>query len=550
MTRASTRLRVLTALAMACPVAALAGCGSGGGSSSATPGPDPAMIVPADSPVYLDATLRPQGDQRTAIEGALSRLLGTNDPAGALIGQVDRELAKDHLSYAADVAPWLGERSASSSTRSARPPNGAAVLSTTDPVAAKAAVEKAAQSQRTQYAQGESVRKLTYEGVSYDAIRGTAYGLVGDFVVIGSPGGFRAAVDASKGSSLAESTRYTSSLSVAPDDRLGTAWFDPKAILAAVVKSGAISSSAGLDFAKKLQAVTSEPVVAWADAATDHLAFEVSAPGSAGAANGSSLITGFPDDAWLAFGGSNFGQGLALGLKDLGSLPSGAFNGVSAANALNRFRALTGLDLANIGRWLGDVSGYASGTSIFSLGGPSSCRAETRPRRRRRWPRSTAWSPDADLTVRPLSGGQTGFSVSPSGVPVEIDVALRDGKLIAGLGADSIDAALSPSSSLGDSDAFKAAAGVLGSDIVPSFYLDFQPILGFLSFPGVPSDPSLEQVKPYLDRLDYVVAGAGNTGGRSNVRLVLGLRDAPSSSGSGGDVSASRALPVAAAHAR
>jgi hypothetical protein len=543
-TTQSTHLRFLTAMAMACAVAALAGCGSGGGSSSPAPGADPATIVPASSPVFLEATVRPQGDQRTAIEGALSKLLGTSDVGQMLVDRLDKSLQPDHLSYADDIAPWLGERAGVFFTTLASKSDGAAVIAATDSGEAQAALDRAARSGTP----GGPIEKATYNGVSYETQDAYAFGIVGDFAVIGTPPAFKAAVDASKGSSLAESDRYTSSLSAAPADRIATAWADPAAILDAVVKSGAISTKGGVDFARKLHGITAGPVVAWVDAATDHLALEVSAAGSADAANGPSLITGFPDDAWLAFGASNVGQGLALGLKNLSSLPSGGFNGVSAANALDRFRALTGLDLANIGSWLDDVSGFASGTSIFSLGGAvvlssrnQAATAKTLAEIHR------VVTHDADLTVRALGGGQTGFSISPSGVPVEVDVALRDGKLIAGLGAGSIDAALSPSSRLGDSSAFKSAAGALGSEIVPSFYFDFQSILGLISLPGLPSDPSIEQVKPYLDRLDYVIAGAGQTGGRSDVRIVLGLRDAPSSSASGGDVSASRALPVAAA---
>jgi hypothetical protein len=536
------RRRALVALAIAGAAIAVSGCG--GGSSSATPGPDPATIVPANSPVYLDATVRPQGDQRTAIEGALSKLLGTSDVGAMLIDRFDRSIPGGGFTYADDVAPWLGERAGIFFTSLDSSSDGAGVVATTDPEAAQAALEKAARTGSP----GGPIEKASYNGVSYETQDNYAFGIIGDFALIGTPDGFKAAVDASTGTSLADSARYTSSLAAAPDDRLATGWFDPKAILAAVVKSGAISAPGGLDFTKKLGSATPEPVVAWVDAATDHLAFEVSAAGSAKAANGSSLITGFPDDAWFAFGASSVGQGLAMGLKSLGSLPSGALHGVSAGNATDRFRALTGLDLANIGSWLGDVSGYVSGSSIFSLGGALvlSSRDDAAAAKTLAEIHSVV-SHDADLSVSPLGGGEAGFAVSPSGVPVEIDVALRDGKLIAGLGANSIDAVLSPSSSLGDSSAFKAAAGALGSEIVPSFYLDFQSILGLLSFPGIPSDPSLKQARPYLDRLDYVIAGSGLTGDRSDVRIVLGLRDAPSSSGGSSDVSASRALPVAAA---
>ncbi len=45
-------------------------------------------------------------------------------------------------------------------------------------------------------------------------------------------------------------------------------------------------------------------------------------------------------------------------------------------------------------------------------------------------------------------------------------------------------------------------------------------------------DPQLQQALPYLDRLDYLVAGVGRNGDRTESRVVLGVRD-PGDSGSG-----------------
>jgi hypothetical protein len=69
--------------------------------------------------------------------------------------------------------------------------------------------------------------------------------------------------------------------------------------------------------------------------------------------------------------------------------------------------------------------------------------------------------------------------------------------------------------------------------VVPSVYFDFQPIASFLRLAETSSpDPSLEQAMPYLDRLDYLIAGASTTADRVESRIVLGVRSAPDS-GSG-----------------
>jgi hypothetical protein len=49
--------------------------------------------------------------------------------------------------------------------------------------------------------------------------------------------------------------------------------------------------------------------------------------------------------------------------------------------------------------------------------------------------------------------------------------------------------------------------------------------------PGVIQDPRFEQIKPYLERLDYPIAGGGSSRGRGLLRLALGVRAAGSGSG-------------------
>jgi hypothetical protein len=535
------RKRLGLSTLLAAGVFGLAACG-GGDPASVDAGADPATLVPADAPVYAEATLRPEGDQRAAVESALSKLLNTQDVGAMITGALDSELGKDDLSWADDVAPWLGQRSGFFFTTLSSSPDGAAILATTDPGAAQAALEREAQATIKDSGVGPTIQEQSYQGVDYKVYNDTAYGIVGDFAVVGTEDGFKAAVDASTGSSLAESAKYTSSLSNVPDDRLATVWADPQAIVQALVDSGSIPDAAGVT--KSLGEIPQEPVIASVGATSDHLAFNFSAPAIAAAVDGSPLITGFPDDAWLAFGAHGVGQGLEQGLSQLqrfsASVPAGPFG---QGTPLNLFKTQTGLDLANISKWLDDVSGYVSGTGILSVGGALvlSSRDDAAVQTTLDEIHSVV-THDVDLSVSPLQG-ENGFAVSPAGIPIEIDVALREGKLIGGLGSGSIDRALSPSSTLADSDSFNTAAGALGDGLVPSFYLDFDPILGFLSIPGMPQTPDIEQVRPYLEHLDYLIAGAGTADGRTNASLVLGVQDASDTSTTDSSTSASSVLP-------
>jgi len=142
-----------------------------------------------------------------------------------------------------------------------------------------------------------------------------------------------------------------------------------------------------------------------------------------------------------------------------------------------------------------------------------------------------AFERDVDVVTRPLGAGRTGFTVTPAGTPIQIVFVQRDGKVVIALGQNSVADALGAGGKLADSPAFKSAADSLGG-LAPSFYIDFQPIARLLELPGVIQDPRFEQIKPYLERLDYLIAGGGSSGDRALLRIALGVRAAGSGSGS------------------
>ena len=513
---------------------AISAGGCGGGSS-----PEPASlatVVPANTPLYVEASVRPQGATKDALETSLSKLLGTRNPAAMITARLDRELGKAGLTYSDDVAPWLGQEAAIFYQSFGAHPSGAVVVQTSDADATAAAFKK------SEAADHKPVRSSTHAGVDVDLAGNDALATLDGLAVIGSPGGVNAAIDASKGHSLAEEKDYTSSLAGAPSDRVFTAWADPARIIDSVASSGKLSSSQATGLRTQFGSFLSKPVAAWGDATKDSLAVELSfaAPSNAKPAS-TSLISGFPDDAWLAFGASGFGQGFAKGLEQLRAQQAG--QAVGSSDPLDRIRQALGVDVGNIGKWLGDVSGYIGGTSIIDLGGAIVVQTRDEAASAKSLAElQRAFERDVDVITRPLAGGQTGFTVTPTGAPVQFVFTQRQGKVIAGLGQDSVDSALNPPSTLADSNAFKAAS--TGLDGLPaSFYLDFQPISTLLDIPGVSTNPNLQLAKPYLDRLDYLVAGGGVKDGRLLARLVLGVK---SGAGSSSSVASAGAPPYAA----
>jgi hypothetical protein len=511
-------------LAGGASAAALAFAGAGCGGSSPPPPADPATVAPADSILYADATVRPEGEIKTSLETALSKLLGAKDVGRYITAQIDHTLAKDDLTYAADVEPWLGERGAVFYQSFGQQPKAAVILQATDTGAATDTLEKVAA------ANHETPKATDYQGVEVHVAGDDTYAAIGSLVVAGPKSGVEAAVDASKGQSLADSGGFKSSLASAPADRVFTAWADPKGAFADAVKSDKVDSEQVARFRKEFGAYVKGPAAAWGDVTDDYLAVELSlsGPSNASAAD-SSLISDFPDDSWFAFGAHQFGQGFEQGLKQIEATSPADLGG---STVLERLREALGVDVGNVGKWLGDVSGFLGGSSIVGLGG--ALVATTRD------PEASAKSlaqlqrlfeRDIDVTTKPLGSGRTGFTVTPQGAPGEFVFEQRDGKVVAGFGQDSVDAVLDPRKTLADSPSFKTAEDALAG-LTPSFYLDFGPISTLLNIPGVSTNPNLELAKPYLDRLDYIVVGSGVKDDRVLARIVLGVQSADSSTGS------------------
>lgn len=510
----------------ACAALLASGCGGGGGTTTSFTGPDPATLTPSDAPLFAEAVVRPEGDQKEAVDAALSKLLATDDPGGFIVQRLDDALAGEAkgFTYEDDVAPWLGSRAGIFFETFADDADGAAVLAVTDPDAARQAIDKASS------AGGKPDRPASYGGADYTVSRdGTAAGLVGDFLVTSSERAFKDAVDASRGSSLAESSDFEARFDAQPDDQLAFVYADPQGIVDALERSGQLTASQLDSAGSQVKNLLEQPATLSLSATADQVAVEASAAssGSTAAVQESPLLSDFPSDSWFAFAGADAGPALGQGL------------GAAAQQAL-------GFDLGSqLEDWGGDVGGFVRGTSLFGLGGAlvvetgdDQASAQTLDDLQRRLSR------DRSVRISPLStGGEQGFSLSPSGAPIQIEFVQREGKVVVGLGSDSVDQVFSPDSTLDGSDAFKAATDALGGDFPPVTFVDFVPLLQLVeSFPQVTEDPDYQSAKPYLDHLDYLVLGGRSDGGRASIRVALGLRDAPSGAGESQATNASYSL--------
>jgi hypothetical protein len=501
------------ALALALGAAACGGEDDGGAEVPAS-----ASLVPTDAPVFGEATVRPEGDEAEAAESALSKLLNTDDPGGFLVEQLDNLLAEDDagISYSEDIEPWLGENAGIFFSTFADEPDGAAVVEVTDEAAAQATVDKIERSE------GSRGTEESYEGVDYTLYEGdSAVGFVDSFLVAGTEAGFRAAVDASRGESLADDDMYADELATAPDDSLATLYANVPAVLDRLVEDGEITQRQRTETEERLGAPVQGPALAAFTADEDNVALQVAGrAGDIPEPEESPLLRELPADSWVAFGVDDLGEHLGDSFEDLEFS-----SGVAQLDVDEATEALLGTRLSELTSWVGDVGAYASGTSIFGLG--TALELETTDEQASEdtlddLQRSLLRN--RSLNIEPLEGGEPGFTISPSDAPVQIVVVQREGRVIAGLGEKSIDAVLEPDETLGDSEAFGAAADALGDDFAGSFFLDFEPMLELIDSVGADDDPDFQSARPYLDHLDYVVTGQRREDDRNVMRLVLGLR--------------------------
>jgi hypothetical protein len=517
-------LAVLAAVALL-----LAACGDDG--DSAGGGPDPATVAPVDAPIYGSAAAKPEGDVKEGIEGAIGRLTGSDDP-GAMIGDaIAAEIDSDAtgITFEEDIEPWLGERMGFFLTEvSEDDGEGALAVASTDTGASEETIAKLAEGE-------DDVREETYEGITYRVDdEGGAVGIVEDFVVVGTEQGFRDAVDAVNGESLADNSEATDALDEAADDTFLEVYADLAGVIEIAQQAGALSQG-DLRSIEEQYGTLEGPAVAWGEASEEAIAFEGTAPSGEGEAQTTDLVSTFPADAWFAFGLAGLGEqikGALSGLQDsLDQLPDELRgSGAEKLPELDRkFEDTTGLELESDLGWIGNAGGFVAGTSIFGLGGglvietTDEADAERAIERLR-----DAFSDLRELRIQPGQGA--GFEAQIAGAPFGFEVAVEDGKVVFAGGGTTVEDVLSPSGTLADSDRFETASSQLGDGMDPMLFFDFAPMIELVEGTGqTQGEPEWESARPYLDRLDYIVAGAGDDGERSSGRFVLGLREGGSS---------------------
>jgi hypothetical protein len=512
--------RRLSSLLVACAAVVapiLSGCGGGGASSNVDVGP--AAAVPQNAAIYLDATVKPTGSAQSDANAALSKILNTDDPGGKIVSLIEQESkAEGHpVNYQQDIAPWLGEKAGVFlSDLSGQTAQGTFVVQTTNPTAALAAARKGTGTTETNPA------PQTYNGASYQSDpteAGHVFGTIGDFLVEGDLAGFKAAVDASKGDSLGDSSDFKDAIGDLPSDRLGTIYTVPKNFIAALGPDQIDQQSQAL-LEKSAGESLNQPVSGAVTASADSVELEASGGDNGVETPQSSLIGEVPAESWLAVGAANLGDVVKRSLDQLkGSVPN--FDSV-----VQQIESTTGSSLDQLTGSLGDAVLYVEGTTQSTLTGALVVETKDPNLTGRLVSQLQGLLQLGSSGVKPLrfSGGGAGFQINdPSVAQKPVEIAQQGDKLVIGYGAGSAARSLMPAQNLSDSPAFSAAQGKVSS-LGADLFLGLPSVFRLAESSGAKSDPGYVQARPYLDALSYLVTGSGTESDKTEVKAVLGLK--------------------------
>lgn len=513
---------------------ALAACGGEDGPAG-TDGPNPATLTPPEAPIYFEAAVQPEGDLRENVDSVLGKLLDTGDPgaeiASALEGAIDSDPDYADFSFGEDVDPWLGQTAGGFITEfSGQEGEGALLVAITDADAATEATRNLISA-----SSGEDEPELTertYEGTTYqlDPEDGGAYGIVDDFLVVGTEQGLKDAVDAAAGESLAGNGEATEELDSVREASIIAALFDVPSLIDLLESSGELPPDGREQLEAQLGDLASGQIAFSAGVETDALTFDYISPAAEGASDPPETLTELSADAWLAFAAADVGEMINQNIEGIDaqlrsqSGEAGIDSGVDLQQMLDRI----GLDLERDLGWIGDTSLFVEGSSLFDLGGGVRIEATDTDDAAGALDKLRELIDDeSSVQTEDLQGGE-GFRIGVEGVPAQAEVELRDGQVAVAVGSVDVDAVLDPAEPLGDSPEFQSAREKLGEDLVPSLYLDFKTVTSLLESTGQ-SDPQLQQVIDVLGALDLLVAGSTVDSGKARGSAVLGVREPPAS---------------------
>jgi hypothetical protein len=516
----SRSARPLVLLCLFALVLALLAAGCGGDDGGGGAADDPASIVPAAAPVYVQGTLKPEGEAKAAIE-ELAATVGFSNPGQRIIDLIDQGLAQEDsgLTYEADIEPWLGENAGIFVNSFTDESEAAGIVQTTDADAAQDFLDAAKQTI-------EGARDATYKDVEYtiDPDDDSAMGIIDDFVVIGDEAAFKSAVDATEGDTLAGQGEFEDALDAAPDGSVADVYVDIGAFVQAVGQE--VEPDTARFFRSTLEGAEGKTALVSLVPHPDRVEVQASTDAAESIATSSAaeVFSTIPVDAWAAFGIADVGGQLE---QLLAQFDEAGVSGVDLDELKSQLNT-QGIDLDELIASLGDAAVFVEGTDLQSLGAAlvifsEDEQATTDGIQRFEELLRRSQTPG----IGSVGNGAVGFTytnqdeIGPKPIVVVAfgdRVAIAYGKDAAAHGLPQGGDGLSGASS------FKAAQAALGDTEISGF-VSFGPILELASALGIANDTDFSLAAPYLEHLDYLALGTGAEGDRATAKLILGIKE-------------------------
>ncbi len=513
------KARFVLSLTAVFGVLALGGCGDGGVSGDG----DPASLAPADTPLYVQGVLRPQGRLKGDVEALASTISGFRDPTGELIDLLDQSMNEEptlsgkQLSFARDIEPWLGDRAGVVVDGFAGDPPVVAIIETTDADATGAFLDASKQ-------RGDEDR--SYSGVDYllDGDDSTAAGVVDDFLVFGDEKGFKDAVDVADGDdSLAERGEFTTALDEAPPGSLADAYVSLEAVTDAIRREDPDSAKG---FEASVGETTEKTVLASLVPAGDHAELDLITNAELGIAPAdlTELIGTFPAESFAALAAPDIGDRIK---RVIDQLERAGVEGVSR-EAIDQRIAATGTSLEEITSALGDLGVFAQGSSERRLQGAAVITTDDPPAAKDligRLADLVLGSPQPGVSRADVGTGVTLRDPEELG-PQPLTIATVADRIAIGYGPQATERALldGGGQTLAGDPTFKRAILALDGTALSGFVAP-RAVFRLADSLGAVSDPGYRKARPYLRKATFLALGVGAEGDLATTKLVIGFAE-------------------------
>lgn len=498
----------------------LAGCG--GEDSVETSDSILAEYAPASPPLFIEGTVRPEGDLKSDIEELLGRFPQGDQVGGLLLESLNESLAEDNLTYEEDIEPWLGNRAALFIPDASKE-SAVATVETDDEGAAEEFLRSQLEGETTE-TQVEDATVVS--GTDSDGEPG-AFAVVSGIAVLGNnTDDVTEAVRRGQGAaeSFSSDTEYSRFAGEAGGNLLVGGRADIEALLQ-FAKSASDADPAELESARQIfGGLTKEPVLFTVSAESDRatLAFSAAAA-ETGAGEESELLGAIPQEAWAAVAVPAIGESISGLVEAAGK--SGGGTQSQFDQFQSQLRSQLGIDLSDFDS-LGDGAFFAAGTSLFEIkvGAAFEVTDDAAATRLLDGARK-ALSGNPQVAVSPTSlPGAEGFTVRPQGLPVPINFVISGNRLAIAAGDQVTQELLEGEGGFDGSEARDQAVEALGDGFALNAYVDFAPILDLIESTGQ-GGADVEQARPYLDPLGFIAIGTSRVGERDVSRVVITTSD-------------------------